>query len=177
MSITVPTAQAWNVAPALVGSTAATDLLRDYYTEVSNRYHQLHLGRPSTPHEIEEGLAATPSDDLAPPTGLLLLARHGDDPAGCVGLRILDPYTAELTRMFVRPALRGLGGGARLLVAAERFARDLGAERIVLDTRLDLVEARALYVRHGYVEIPAYHDGTYAEIFYERRLSSSSNKK
>lgn len=173
VSITVPREQTWNVAPALVNSTEATALLRDYYTEVSHRYHQLHLGRPSTPLEIEEGLAATPSGDLAPPTGLFLLARYDDDPAGCVGLRIRDPHTVELTRVFVRPTLRGMGGGARLLVSAERTARDLGAERIVLDTRLDLVEARALYVRHGYVEIPAYNDGMYAEVWYGKRLTSS----
>ncbi|MGI5212585.1 GNAT family N-acetyltransferase [Plantactinospora sp. CA-290183] len=177
MTSTAPRTQTWKVAPALVSSAEAAALLRDYYTEVSHRYHQLHLGRPSTPAEIEEGLAATPSGDLAPPTGLFLLARYGDEPAGCAGLRILDPHTVELTRVFVRPALRGLGGGARLLVAAERTAHDLGAERIVLDTRLDLVEARALYLRHGYVEIPAYNDGTYAEIWYGKQLPCSRSRR
>ena len=37
---------------------------------------------------------------------------------------------------------------------------------LVLDTRLDLVDARALYNRHGYTEIPAYSDRWYAEIWY-----------
>jgi GNAT superfamily N-acetyltransferase len=74
------------------------------------------------------------------------------------GLRVLDPRTVELTRMFVRPAVRRTGGGARLLAAIDEAARDIGAERIVLDTRLDLVEARALYLKHGYAEMPAFSD-------------------
>jgi GNAT superfamily N-acetyltransferase len=49
----------------------------------------------------------------------------------------------------VRAALRGTGGGAMLLDAVDQAARDLNAAQIVLDTRLDLTEARALYVKHG----------------------------
>jgi hypothetical protein len=48
----------------------------------------------------------------------------------------------------------------------------MGAGRIVLDTRLDLVEARALYVRHGYAEIPALSDRLHAEIWYGKELGS-----
>ncbi|TDC39405.1 GNAT family N-acetyltransferase [Micromonospora sp. 15K316] len=170
MTGTVPRSQTWTVAPVDVSSPEAASLLRDYFIDVSDRYFQLHLGRRSTPAEIEEGLADHPSDDLTPPTGVFLVARHGDDPAGCAGLRVLDRRTVELTRMFVRHARRGTGGGARLLAAAEEAARDLGAARIVLDTRLDLVEARALYVRHGYAEVPAHNDRRYAEIWYGKEL-------
>jgi GNAT superfamily N-acetyltransferase len=72
----------------------------------------------------------------------------------------------------VRPALRGTGGGAALLDAVDRAARDLNAQRIVLDTRLDLIEARALYVRHGYREIPPIDDRAYAEIWYAKALTA-----
>ena len=85
---------------------------------------------------------------------------------------MLDPGTVELTRVFVRPAVRGTGGGSRLLAAVDEAARDMGAVRIVLDTRLDLVEARALYVRHGYAEIPALSDRLHAEIWYGKELGS-----
>jgi GNAT superfamily N-acetyltransferase len=88
-----------------------------------------------------------------------------------VGLRLLAPPVAELKRMFVRPAYRGRGIGAGLLAAAERGARSLGASTVRLDTRHDLVEARGLYTAHGYVEIPAYNDGPYAEHWYEKRLA------
>jgi GNAT superfamily N-acetyltransferase len=164
--------KAWRVSLDNVGSAQAAALLREYYIEVSDRYYQLHCGRTSTPAEIEQGLAGSPGDDLAPPTGVFLLGRYGDAPAACAGLRVLDPGTVELTRVFVRPAVRGTGGGSRLLAAVDEAARDMGAGRIVLDTRLDLVEARALYVRHGYAEIPALSDRLHAEIWYGKELGS-----
>ncbi|WP_371477386.1 GNAT family N-acetyltransferase [Kitasatospora sp. NBC_00315] len=174
MTLSTPRPTGWTVTPAPVGSSDALALLRDYYIEVSDRYYELHQGRSSTPAEIEEGLAGSPSDDLVPPTGVFLIGRHGGAAQSCAGLRVLDGRTVELTRVFVRPALRGTGGGGHLLAAVDEAARGLGAERIVLDTRLDLVEARALYARHGYVEIPAYSAGPYAEIWYARELAAAA---
>ncbi|HEV7899165.1 MAG TPA: hypothetical protein VGP31_15120 [Planosporangium sp.] len=40
-----------------------------------------------------------------------------------------------------------------------------------LETRHDLVEARNLYAKHGYVEIPPYFDDPYAEHWFEKRLA------
>ncbi len=39
------------------------------------------------------------------------------------------------------------------------------------DTRHDLVEARGLYTKHGFVEIPAYSRGPYADHWFEKRLT------
>ena len=39
-----------------------------------------------------------------------------------------------------------------------------------LDTRLDLVEARALYLRQGWVEVPAFSEDDYAEVWYAKPL-------
>ncbi len=50
-------------------------------------------------------------------------------------------------------------------------ARTLGARRIVLDTRHDLVEARALYARLGYLETPPHNDRAYAERWFAKQLS------
>ena len=80
--------------------------------------------------------------------------------------------------MYVDPRARGTGGGAALLAALEQAGRDLGAVRVRLDTRSDLVEARALYARHeyaeiprhGYAEIPAYKSDPFAEHFFEKAL-------
>jgi GNAT superfamily N-acetyltransferase len=157
-------------------SPDAVAILRDYFAEMVSRFHR----RDATDAEVDAVMAENPSVDLA----LFLLAfpaapaaqtdhvpRAGrTPPVGCVGLRLLAPPVAELKRMFVRPAFRGRGIGAGLLAAAERGARSLGATAVRLDTRHDLVEARGLYTGHGYVEIPAYNDGPYAEHWYEKRL-------
>ncbi|MEV7773387.1 GNAT family N-acetyltransferase [Kitasatospora sp. NPDC086791] len=162
----------WSVATADVTTPESLELLREYFYDVANRYFRLHFGREGTPEELEPALADTPSDDLVAPDGVFLIGRHDGVAHACAGLRRLDATTVELTRVYVRPALRGTGGGARLLAAVDEAARALGADRIVLDTRLDLVEARALYLRNGYQEIPAYKSGPYAEVWYGKELTA-----
>lgn len=165
-----PTIAFWTVAAHPVDDPVSATLLREYLVDVADRYYRLHEGRDSTAEEIEQALAEMPSDDLAPPQGVFLLAHHADELAGCAGLRLLDERTAELKRVFVRPAKRGLGGGGVLLAAVEAAAGGLGAARIALDTRLDLVEARALYARHGYREVAPFTGGPYAEVWMAKEL-------
>ncbi|EYT80852.1 hypothetical protein CF54_23050, partial [Streptomyces sp. Tu 6176] len=62
------------------------------------------------------------------------------------------------------------GGAALLVGAAEEAARALGARRMVLDTRHDLVEARALYARLGYTETAPHNDSLYAEHWFAKSL-------
>lgn len=149
-----------------VDSAEAAALLRTYFDDVAGRYY----GRPAAEAELDEAMAADPSDAFSPPHGAFLMARRGDEPVGCVGLAPLSEGVLELGRMFVLPAVRGRGLGTRLLNAAEEIARGRGAPAIRLNTRHDLVEARALYRANGYGEIPAYTDGPYAEVFFEKRL-------
>ncbi|WP_232668819.1 GNAT family N-acetyltransferase [Pseudonocardia sp. TRM90224] len=166
------TVHPWVVTPTDVRSAEALALLRDYFTEVADRYSRLHHDRGITRDEVDSVLAEWPSDHLAGPTGVFLVGRHRGRPRSCAGLLVREPGTVELTRVYVHPDLRGTGGGAALLAAVEASARTLGAHRIVLDTRLDLVEARALYVRHGYREIPAFSNGPYSEAWYGKELAA-----
>jgi GNAT superfamily N-acetyltransferase len=164
----------WTVAPEPYDSPVAAALWRAYYTEVSDRWYQLYEGRSTDPAELEREIAAYPGADLVPPRGQLLVARYGGEPAGTSGVRLLDDTTAELTRVFLYGAMRGRGGAALLVRAAEDAARALGARRMVLDTRGDLVEARALYARLGYTEIEAYNDSPYAEHWFHKALREES---
>jgi GNAT superfamily N-acetyltransferase len=161
----------WIVAPEPYDSPVAAALWRAYYTEVSDRWYLLHEGRRTDPDELEREIAAQPGAELAPPRGRLLVARYGGEPAGTAGVRLLDGTTAELKRVFLRESMRGKGGAALLVGAAEDAARALGAGRIVLDTRGDLVEARALYARLGYTETEPHNDEPYAEHWFTKRLT------
>ncbi|MER5968331.1 GNAT family N-acetyltransferase [Streptomyces sp. NPDC002055] len=161
-----PSAADWEIAPVAPDHPDAVAVLHRYYADIVSRYH----GRTATEEETGAAVAEDARDGLVPPTGVLLLARCGGVTVGSVGVRLLTPDTAELTRVFVLAEARRRGGGARLLAAAERAARGLGATAVRLDTRHDLVEARGLYARHGYAEIPAYNDGPYADHWFEKAL-------
>ncbi|MGC9442885.1 GNAT family N-acetyltransferase [Streptomyces sp. WG5] len=160
----------WTIAPEPYDSPVAAALWRAYYTEVSDRYYLLHEGRATEPAELEREIAAYSGADLVPPRGRLLVARYGGEPAGTSGVRLRDGTTAELTRVFLHERMRGRGGAALLVRAAEDAARALGASRMVLDTRGDLVEARALYARLGYTETEAYKEDPYAEHWFVKQL-------
>ncbi|MCX5396720.1 GNAT family N-acetyltransferase [Streptomyces sp. NBC_00102] len=157
----------WTLAPERFDAPDAARLLRDYYGEVAGRYWK----RPATEAEIDEGLTDDGVERLAPPSGRLVVGRFSGEAASCVGVR-LDPATAtaELTRVYVRPAFRGTGGGGLLMAAAEEVAREAGMRVIRLDTRSDLVEARGLYAKHGFREVPAFNAGPYAEHWFAKEL-------
>jgi ribosomal protein S18 acetylase RimI-like enzyme len=134
--------------------------------DVASRY----WGRPVTATELEVALREHPSGDLRPPTGVFVLAVLADEAVGCGGLRLLAGGVAELTRLHVAPARRRQGLGAQIVGYLERAAREAGSTRIRLDTRSDLIEARSLYVRLGYAEVPRFNAGPYAEHWFEKNL-------
>lgn len=161
----------WTVTPEPYDSPVAAALWRAYYTEVSDRWYLLHEGRRTDPAELEREIAAQPGAELTPPRGRLLIARYGGEPAGSAGVRLLDGTTAELTRVFLHASMRGRGGAPLLVGAAEDAARALGATRMILDTRRDLVEARGLYARLGYRETAPHNDDPYADHWFSKDLA------
>ncbi|MBO0656789.1 GNAT family N-acetyltransferase [Streptomyces triculaminicus] len=168
-------APSWTIAPQPAGSPESAALLRAYLVDIADRWYRLHHDRGVTPEEIERHLAEMAADDLAPPHGVLLVARYGGEPAGCAGLLRRDAWTAEVTKVFVREDRRGLGGAPRLMAAAEETARGWGARRLVLNTRRDLVEARALYARHGFTAIEPYkplEEDPFAEVWLGKELGA-----
>jgi putative acetyltransferase len=105
---------------------------------------------------FEQELAGLPGP-YAPPSGCLLLATVGDEPAGCVALKKLADGVGEMKRLYVRPQYRGAGLGRRLVEEVVRQARGLGHQAIRLDTVPSVMgRAVALYQSIGFREILAY---------------------
>ncbi len=148
---------------------AARAAIRDYLTDIVGRYY----GRAATPAEIETVLADAAPDDafLEPPHGLFWLARDGDTILGCAGLRFTGAGVGLVTRVWTAPAARRRGIASALLTTLEAGARSHGLTRLRLDTRSDLVEARALYTRHGFTEIAAFNDDPYADHWFAKDLT------
>jgi GNAT superfamily N-acetyltransferase len=91
-----------------------------------------------------------------PPDGTFVVARVDGAAVGCGGVCRFDDTRAELKRMYVAPAARGLGLGRRLLEALEAEARRLGYVAVVLETGNLQAEALGLYTSAGYERIPCY---------------------
>jgi ribosomal protein S18 acetylase RimI-like enzyme len=136
-------------------------------TEIVGR----HFGRPVTDAEVDEALAAFPSDDLVPPHGLLIVAFDGDEPVGCGGVRFRPDGIAELTRLHVAAPARRRGIGGAIVRELEARAVDAGRTTVRLDAREDVVEARAMYARLGYREVPAFNDDPYVAHWFEKRVA------
>ena len=107
---------------------------------------------------------------MRPPAGLFLVATLHGEPVGCGALKLHNPEPAELKRMWVADAARGLGLGRRLLGELERRAAALGATSIRLETNRALTEAIALYRSAGYREVAAFNDERYADHWFEKQL-------
>jgi len=148
------------------GHPTARRMLRAYLSEVAERYY----GHPVSGTALEAVEALEPSDDLVDPTGVLIVAYRDESPVGCGGLRIVDETTAELTRVFSAREARGTGVGRAIVRELERLAVERGMGTIRLDTRTDLVEARALYASLGYAEVEAFNAGEYAQHWFAKQV-------
>lgn len=130
--------------------------------------HRFEPGDPAAP-DVAALLAATEaySHSLYPPEGVhtldaaelsspavhFLVARSAAGVAEACGAFVSDGAgAAELKRMWVTPAARGCGLGARLLARLEDDARRAGVRVMRLETGPRQEAAIRMYLRFGYRE-------------------------
>lgn len=140
---------------------AAQHCLQAYFAELQQRFE--------AGFDPARTVSADPQE-LVPPAGWFLLARLDGAAVGCGALKVSGPGRAEVKRMWVAPAARGLGIAQRLLDAIEEVALGAGIGLLQLDTNKRLTEARALYLRNGYAETAPYNANPYADHWFEKRL-------
>jgi ribosomal protein S18 acetylase RimI-like enzyme len=121
--------------------------------------------------DFERELAELPGK-YAPPSGRLFLAVRQERPAGCAAVRAMDKQTCEMKRLYVRPEFRRFGAGRLLARATIDSAREIGYQRMRLDTLASMTPAIALYESLGFGRIePYYHNPSPAAVFMELVLA------
>lgn len=120
---------------------------------------------------FEKEMAELPGE-YAPPNGRLFLASKDTEIAGCLAMRKIGESICEIKRLFVRPEFRGQGLGRQLAEAIIREAKQLGYQRMRLDTLPPKMnDAIALYRSLGFKEIePYYHNPVPGAKFMELEL-------
>ena len=94
----------------------------------------------------------------AKPDGSLYIAIADGAIAGCAAMRRFDQRRAEMKRLYVRTAYRGLRLGRLLAERIIKDAQSIGYESILLDTLSSMERAQNLYRSLGFVEIMPYYD-------------------
>ena len=110
---------------------------------------------------VDEELTTLPGK-YARPGGVVLIAWKGEEAAGAIAYRMVEPGVAEMKRLYVRPAFRGRGLGRELAEELIAEARARGYRTMLLDTLASMQSARALYRDIGFVPVEPYYDNPLA---------------
>jgi DNA-binding MarR family transcriptional regulator len=174
--------------------------LRAYFSELARRFEGgFDPGRSISADDTE----LTPPAGLllvatlhAEPVGCGALKFHNDAPAQIKSAQIKSAQiksaqiksaqiksaqiksaqikSAEIKRMWVAPAVRGLGLGRRLLADLEARAAANRVSILRLETNRALGEAIGLYRAAGYREVAAFNGELYADHWFEKTLDRSA---
>ncbi|MBL3549770.1 GNAT family N-acetyltransferase [Chryseobacterium sp. KMC2] len=77
-------------------------------------------------------------------------------PAACGAFKELSDNTVEIKRMYTNPTFRKRGLASGILRELENWAKELGFEKAVLETSVDLKNAISVYEKSGFYRIPNY---------------------
>ena len=100
---------------------------------------------------------------------MFLLLGYKSSPVGCIALRKIEGSVCEMKRMYVKPEFRGQGIGKMVAHEIIKRAREIGYQKMRLDTLESMEIATKLYKSMGFKEIEAYRynpleDAMYMEL-------------
>ena len=91
-----------------------------------------------------------------------IVVYQDEKPIGGGAIRPYDETAIELKRVFVRPSAQGNGVGTELVSKLIEWAKELGYQRMILETGDLLAESVHVYSKLGFQKIPNY--GAYADM-------------
>jgi putative acetyltransferase len=102
----------------------------------------------------------------------VVVAYQGNVPVGCGAIKEYAPGVMEVKRMYVPESRRGEGIASKVLIELESWAKELKAEKCMLETGIKQPEAIRLYKKNGYKIIPNYgqYQGIENSLCFEKKL-------
>jgi DNA-binding MarR family transcriptional regulator/GNAT superfamily N-acetyltransferase len=134
--------------------------LQTYYSELKVRFRDGY----------DPAVSPVADDEMTLPAGLLVVARLHGEPVGGGALILYPDNVGLVKRMWVAPAVRGLGLGRRLLFELEDRGRAHEVRLMRLETKDELGEAVQMYRTSGYREVAPFNDEPYADHWFEKPL-------
>lgn len=101
--------------------------------------------------------------------GALFVAYADGQPSGVVGLAWRGERTAEVKRLYVRPAHRGRGIARALMARAHSHAATNGITELILDVMPSRTEVIGFYRRLGYADTEPFPAAAPVPMAYMRR--------
>ena len=103
----------------------------------------------------------------------VVVAYFQETPVGCGAIKEFGPEVMEVKRMYVPLNRRGQGIASLVLKELEKWAKELGYKKCILETGKKQPEAIRLYEKNGYKRIPNYgqYAGVENSVCYEKGIS------
>lgn len=92
----------------------------------------------------------------------VVVAYQNEKPVACGAIKPYDGQTMEVKRMFVPLELRGQGIASLVLQELEKWSKELGFAKCILETGEKQPEAIRLYTKNAYQIIPNF--GQYTDV-------------
>ena len=107
---------------------------------------------------MDEWVLTNPEKAILEPGGAILMAEYDGVVAGTVGLRKVDEYSYEFTKMAVDMNFRRKGIAEAISYASFKKAKELGAKRVILYSNTLNAGAIKLYEKIGFRHVEVEND-------------------
>ena len=103
----------------------------------------------------------------------VVVAYENEKPVCCGAIKEYEPGIMEVKRMYTLPEYRGKGIATKVLIELEKWTRELGYDKCILETGKKQPEAIALYAKNGYKLIPNYgqYTGVVNSVCFEKEMN------
>ncbi|OSS38764.1 transcriptional regulator, MarR family protein [Christiangramia flava JLT2011] len=123
--------------------------------------------------EHDREVLGNPEKHIIAPGGNILFVMEEEEAVACVALMKISEGIFELTKMAVKPALRGKKIGNRLLEETINFSKKQNWDELIIYSNTKLENAIHLYRKFGFIEIPMEQNGPYSRGNIKMRLNLS----